>query len=65
MGGGQPMLVMYASVYQDPIEAQNAVKNYIEALEGDDLDDIKKKQYPLSDSSINALGLKAGDVKMV
>lgn len=61
MGGGQPMLVAYGTIADTAGEAQEAVKAGIEALPGDEI----REPASISRESAEALGLRAGKVRMI
>ncbi len=61
LGGGQPMLVCYVAGYKNPIDAQEAVKQHVEVLEGDDVGEPS----PLSDGTVDALRVRSSDVWML
>ena len=60
MGGGQPMLVMYAAIYGDKEMAIDAVKSQYLA-DGDEIGDVG----PLSEETVKALGAAPGQVWML
>lgn len=61
LGGGSRMLVCYIAGYGDPGAAQEAVRRYIEALEGDKVG----TPSPVQDTTAAALNVNPGDVRML
>lgn len=55
------MLVCYAVNIEDADAAREAVRVHIEALDGDDIGEA----YPLTETTIQDLGLAPGKVRMI
>lgn len=58
-GGNRTVLVGYAAAFADPDQAQQAVVEFIEEFEGDDV----LQPSPLSNATVEALGLSPGEVR--
>jgi hypothetical protein len=60
-GGNRAVLVAYAAAFPDSAQAQQAVAEFVEEFEGDDL----LEPCPLSDATVEALGLRPGEVRLL
>lgn len=59
LGGNRAVLIAYAAAFPDPDQAQQAVVEFIEEFEGDDV----LEPSPLLDATVEALGLQPGEVR--
>lgn len=61
LGGGQPMTVCYIAGYSEASDAREAVRQFIEASEGDDIGEPS----PIYDKTADALDVRQGSVWML
>lgn len=61
LGGGKPVLVLYAAAIPNQADARAAVSEYGRLAEGDEAGTL----VPLSDETVAAIGLAPGAVKML
>ena len=62
LGGGQPMLCLYAATFSDKSDAIDLVRERKGLL---DKGDWIREAYPLSNATVEALGMEPGEVDLL